>query len=91
MPDRPGRRTGSATAPFTIVIFPGASLMNIQPLTDGVTLVGCPGCGAVQIFVVGQPPFTAFVHEDDTCPILRRIQAAMAWLQAATRDPVEDN
>jgi predicted RNA-binding Zn-ribbon protein involved in translation (DUF1610 family) len=55
------------------LIFPGASLMEITPLDDGVH-VRCPGCGAVRIYRDADHR-GAFLHEDG-CPIFARIQRA---------------
>jgi hypothetical protein len=44
--------------------------------------VGCPGCGASQIFSTATAR-AAFVHEDDDCPILLRIEAALRRLRLA--------
>lgn len=79
MADRPT----DADAPLTIVIFPGASLLDIRPLTDGMALVRCPGCGATMVLAAGSDAHGEFVHEDDECPVLVRIEAALAWLGAA--------
>lgn len=86
MPDRPDRSSDGG-APLTIVILPGASLLDIQPLADGMTLVRCPGCGATRVFTARPAgaaiSHVAFVHEEDDCPVLVRIEAALAELRAA--------
>lgn len=83
MPDRP---TDAAAPPLTILVLPGVSLMEIQPLAAGLVVVRCPACGASQVLTTGSTgaivPAT-FVHEDDDYPILLRIQAALARLRAA--------
>ena len=84
MPDRPGR--SSDAAPLTIVILPGASLLDIQPLAPDMTLVRCPACGATKVFrarSAGAVSHVAFVHADDECPVLARIESALAVLRAA--------
>lgn len=78
--------SGDAGAPLTIVILPGASLLDIRPLPNGMALVRCPGCGATAVFTarsVGAVSHVTFVHEDDECPILARIEAALAGLRAS--------
>jgi hypothetical protein len=72
---------GNATSPLTVWLFPGASIMKFTWLSDGLAIVRCPGCGASQLFSTAAPPAT-FVHEDDECPILRRIEAALAMFNA---------
>lgn len=84
MPDRP-----VDAPPLTVWLFPGASVMTIERLPEGLVTVRCPGCDAVMSFF-GPPPQT-FMHESDSCPILRRIQAAVACLQAAMQATVEMN
>lgn len=62
----------------TVLLFPGASLMEITPLSSGVQ-VRCPGCGAVQRFLLsemGTAGHVAFTHEDG-CAVHSRIQAAI--------------
>jgi hypothetical protein len=84
MPDRPARASDT-DAPVTIVILPGASLLDIRWLADGTTLVRCPGCGATLVYTVqsaGAVSHMAFVHEEDDCPVLARIEAALALLRA---------
>ena len=56
-----------------IIILPGASLMEITPLNDGVR-VRCPGCGNVEEFH-GKGE-RAFAHED-RCPVHARIEKAI--------------
>ena len=85
MSDRP-----ATPLPLTILIFPGASLMEFHWLSIGLVVVRCPGCGASQMFSTMTAPMD-FMHEDDDCPILRRIQAALAMLRHATHDCVVRN
>lgn len=59
---------------------PGASLMDIRQLTDNLTLVHCPGCGACHL-LTPRPADVTFVHEGDACPVLARIEAALAKLR----------
>jgi hypothetical protein len=73
----------SDTVPVTIVIFPGASLMEIRSLAVGITLVRCPGCDATLLVAQTVPSHLAFVHEDPDCPILARIKAALAQVRTA--------
>ena len=76
--DSPSGAVPAATP--TVVLLPGASLMDIRPLAESMTLVRCPGCGATRLFTSGPAGVTAhvaFVHEDDACPIFVRIQAAL--------------
>jgi hypothetical protein len=64
----------------TVILLPGASLMAIQPLAPGMTLVRCPGCGAMKVFTsgpAGEITHVAFIHDDDACPILLRIWEAL--------------
>jgi hypothetical protein len=85
MPDRPNRPS-NASAPLTIVIMPGASLLDIRSLAEGVALVRCPGCCATMVLTSrwgGGASHMAFVHEDPDCPVLARIEAALAGLRAA--------
>jgi hypothetical protein len=72
-------RTG-AKGPV-IWLIPGASIMKITWLSAGSAILRCPACGASQVFSTASPPPT-FVHEDDDCPILRRIEAALARYRA---------
>lgn len=80
MPNYPDR--SSADAPLTVLVFPGLSIMQRRWLSAGLLVVRCPGCGASQIFSTANVPAT-FVHDDDECPILRRIEAALTRLRAA--------
>lgn len=85
MPDRPDRFS-DADAPLTVLIFPGASLMDIRPLAAGLVVIRCPACGASAVFAAnatGMMVPATFVHEDDDCPIFLRIEAALAKLWAA--------
>lgn len=82
MPNRPDR---SSAAPPTIVMWPGLSLMDVRVLPAGL-VIRCPGCGASQLVTTGATgPVVpaAFVHERDDCPVLLRIEAALARLQVA--------
>ena len=58
---------------MTLVILPGASLMEITPLGDGVR-VRCPDCGNEQEYRGNG--HRAFTHED-RCPVHARIQRAI--------------
>ncbi len=81
MPDR-----SDANAPLTIVLVPGASLMDIRQLAVGMVRVRCPGCGATMVMTArsaGAASQLTFVHEDAECPVLVRIEAALARLRAA--------
>jgi hypothetical protein len=74
------RRLAHDAPTQTVVVLPGASLMTIQTLAPDMTLVRCPACGATKALSSGSEGgiiHIAFVHEDDACPILRRIQAAL--------------
>jgi len=84
MRTRPGR-SSDADLPVTIVYFPGASLLDFQWLADGMALVRCPGCGATMILTPrsGGASHAAFVHEDQDCPVLARIEAASARMREA--------
>jgi predicted RNA-binding Zn-ribbon protein involved in translation (DUF1610 family) len=55
-----------------VVLFPGASLMEITPLDDGLR-VRCPGCGNEQVYRGDR--VRDFGHEDG-CPVYARIQQA---------------
>ena len=72
-----------ADRPPTVVIFPGASLMEIQQLAADTQLVRCPGCGATMVMIVRPGAYEEFVHADEECPVLVRIEAALARLEAA--------
>jgi len=78
---RAGRNTNEGT-PGTVVMFPGLSLMQAVQVRPDALFVRCPGCGASATFTTVNPP-RAFGHEDDSCSVLRRIQAVMAQVQAA--------
>ena len=66
-----------------LLVFPGASLMDIHVVPEGVR-VACPGCGVVQVFTaVGVTGSAAFVHEDD-CPVHARIREAIRRYERAT-------
>ena len=76
----------SDPVPLTVLVLPGVSLMDIQPLAAGLVVVGCPACGASQVFTAGSTGAivpAVFVHENENCPILLRIEAALARLRAA--------
>ncbi len=79
MADRPA---DAAVPPVTVILLPGASLVDIHRLAAGLVLIRCPSCRAAQI-VSTTTPTTSFVHADDDCPILRRIEAALVRLWAA--------
>jgi hypothetical protein len=71
-------------------MIPGLALMEVvQPRPD-VMFVRCPGCGASATFTTAHPP-RAFAHENDGCPILRRIRAVMAEVQAAIGEEARRN
>ena len=65
-----------------LVVFPGASLMDIRPVAGGVE-VHCPGCDTTQLFR-GDEPGTmrqdAFEHAGD-CPVHMYIM----YIEAAIR------
>lgn len=67
--------------PVVIYLFPGLSIMERHWLSAGMLFVRCPGCGASLLYSTADPP-TTFVHEDDDCPILRRIEGAIAMFEA---------
>lgn len=72
--------------PTTVVLFPGGSLMDIRMLTVDTALIRCPGCGATMVFTarsVGATSQITFLHEDDECPVLKRIEAVLAAVRAA--------
>ncbi|HYT73515.1 MAG TPA: hypothetical protein VEL79_02095 [Vicinamibacterales bacterium] len=73
----------SDSAPVTVIVFPGLSIMQRRWLSAGLLIVRCPGCGASQLFSTATAP-APFVHEDEDCPILLRIEAAFAMLKAVT-------
>ncbi len=56
--------------------------MQLRWLSAGLLVVRCPSCGASQMFSTATPPET-FVHKNDDCPILVRVEAALATLRAA--------
>ena len=56
-----------------VVLFPGASLMEITSLEDGVR-VRCPGCDKEQDY--HDDMSGDFVHED-RCPVHARIKEAV--------------
>lgn len=67
-----------------LLVFPGASLMDIEPVAGGVR-VRCPGCDAEQVFATpgsGQQRCATFEHEAD-CPVHARIRAAVEQDQRA--------
>ena len=57
-----------------VLVLPGASLMEVTLLNDGVRL-RCPGCGTEQVYREGGSQ--EFVHED-ACPVYSRIANAVA-------------
>lgn len=78
----PKARLGSPTRrDRTVLMFPGLSIMERRWLSAGLLMVRCPGCGVSQLFSTASPPST-FVHEDDDCPILRRIEVAIAMFNS---------
>lgn len=82
--DRLGENSAGDAGPM-ILILPGLSLMDVQPLTVGVVVVRCPGCGAAQVFAAaptGEMTEAAFVHQNEQCPIRLRIEAAIAKARA---------
>ena len=69
--------------PPTIVLIPGATLLDITPTSYGVT-VRCPGCEHVQHFTTSTGTRHAtFLHEDD-CPVHARILHAIATYERDT-------
>jgi hypothetical protein len=66
--------------PLTVWLFPGGSLMDVTWLSVWSAIVRCPGSGASQLVLTAAVPAT-FVHEDENCPILRRIEAAIGRLE----------
>ena len=79
------RRAALDAQPVTLILFPGASLMEIRSLAVGVTSVRCPGCGAIMVLTskrARSPSHLAFIHEDPDCPILARIEATLAGIWA---------
>ncbi|MEQ1897614.1 MAG: hypothetical protein ABL971_09555 [Vicinamibacterales bacterium] len=82
MPDSPR----PPAAPSTVLLMPGASLMDIRPLATGGMRVRCPGCGATMVMTARSAAAVSqvtFVHEDDACPVLAQIKVALARLDAA--------
>jgi hypothetical protein len=76
-------RARSFGGPPTVLFLPGASLLDILPLTDGMALVRCPGCGATKVFTARPAAgHEVFVHELHDCPVLARIEAGLARLSA---------
>ncbi len=82
MPDRPAAAAADAP-PLTLWLFPGASLMDFTWLSPGLAIVRCPGCGASQRYSITHVP-EAFFHENDECPILKRIEWALALVRKET-------
>lgn len=78
----PDRRANAAEPPLSVWLFPGASLMEFKWLSIGLVIVRCPGCRVSQIVSTTAVP-AVFVHEGEDCPILLRIEAALARLRAA--------
>ena len=71
---------------LTIVMFPGLSLMEVQRLAFDTVRYRCPGCGATMTLTsrsAAAVSHVTFVHEDDACPVLVRIEAALARMEAA--------
>lgn len=81
MPDGPNRPADS-----TVLLLPGASLMEIRLLALNRLLIRCPGCNAIKV-VSTRPAVTAshevFVHEFDDCHVLVQIEAALAVAESA--------
>jgi hypothetical protein len=75
----------NSPAAGAVFVFPGLSIMQHKWLSAGTLLVKCPGCGASLMVSSAAPP-TTFVHEDDDCPILRRIEAAIALFNSMPED-----
>lgn len=76
---------GGSTAPDVspvVWLFPGLSLMEVQRLAPDTLRVRCPGCGATMIMTARVAAHGEFVHENDDCPVLARIEAAIARLEA---------
>lgn len=65
-----------------LLILPGASLMEIAPLDDGVR-VRCPGCGNEQNY--RGKGYREFRH-GDRCPVHARIEQA---IEVYERDEVK--
>ncbi len=75
------------------LVLPGSDLMQVRAVAPDLVQVRCPGCGAVHVY----SPSTAgpgdamqtFVHDVEDCPILARVEAAMAarrrWIQEVKR------
>jgi ssDNA-binding Zn-finger/Zn-ribbon topoisomerase 1 len=59
-----------------LVLFPGASLMNIQ-LDGDILVIACPGCHETLRVRQSRAGHVNFVHEDG-CPIHERIQVLLA-------------
>lgn len=85
MPDRTDCRDESRIPDASVVerthelLFAGLSIMNSIPLLHTTLFVACPGCGAAQTYSATSPSPT-FVHRDDQCPVLHRIQTALGVL-----------
>lgn len=85
MPDHLGS-SSDAGAPLTVVVFPGASLLDIQRLADSILLVRCPGCGATMVLTAESAragSHLTFVHEAEDCPVLVRIETVLVAVRAS--------
>jgi hypothetical protein len=72
----------------TLLVFPGSSLMDLTLLAPGVILIRCPGCGAVKVLAVHACRDAGlFYHEDDSCPVLLRVEAALDQIFVAQAAP----
>ena len=71
------------TAPV-VVLFPGASLMDISEVHGGLA-VRCPGCDATEMWRIkaGSVRDEVFRHED-ACPVHARIEAAIQSYERET-------
>lgn len=61
---------------MSVVLVPGASLMDITA-TEAGAIIRCPGCGGWIEVRVGDDGSRPMTHEDE-CPVLARIEAAIA-------------
>ena len=65
-----------------VVLMPGASLMEMTPVTGGLQ-VRCPACGQVQVFADDGEGLTSFVHGDG-CSVHRQIVDALRQYERLT-------
>lgn len=77
MPERisgPGSKypTGSASG-RSLPVIPGASLLAITETARGI-VVGCPGCGAQELFAWGDEP--RLTHASADCYVFQRLVTA---------------